>query len=391
MIDVSQWRASIGLWNYCQAASSRPANGRHSHSFKAAVDSKSGSTTSGKKTSKLPAALSLIALLLLLFLSLSLLRHILMIPSTGNCYQAQCTTGVTVTDMNYLQSVVLPGGSSSNLIYNDLYLIVCLRTLLLLSGGVELNPGPMIDDQPSCLLFAKCLKPVVDWKRFALCLPGITQSDVSIINKTKRNAHLMKMALHKRWLQANPTASWRDVINALKQCKENELARTIENKVTDPTAERSTNDNMEVSTSNANPGPITGNPKDILRTHSDKLTDAITTNLYRVTDALYAEGLIPLDTKENIQTVTGISDYRKSSQLVSVIQRQLESSLNPKQYLIDICHVLINQQHRTLTDIATSILHQLGECVFVLLSLYYHFIIYHYYQYYHFVAFISFI
>ena len=82
MIDVSQWRASIGLWNYCQAASSRPANGRHSHSFKAAVDSKSGST-SGEKTSKLPAALSLIALLLLLFLSLSLLRHILMIPPTG--------------------------------------------------------------------------------------------------------------------------------------------------------------------------------------------------------------------------------------------------------------------------------------------------------------------
>ena len=84
MIDVSQWRASIGLWNYCQAASSRPANGRpHSHSFKAAVDSKSGSTTSGEKTSKLPAALSLIALLLLLFHSLSLLRHILMIPPTG--------------------------------------------------------------------------------------------------------------------------------------------------------------------------------------------------------------------------------------------------------------------------------------------------------------------
>ena len=61
----------------------------------------------------------------------------------GNCYQVQCTTGVTVTDTNYLQSVVLPGGSSSNLIYNDLYLIVCLRKLILLSGDVELNPGPI--------------------------------------------------------------------------------------------------------------------------------------------------------------------------------------------------------------------------------------------------------
>ena len=81
MIDVSQWRASIGLWNYCQAAScSRSANGRHSHSFKAAVDNKSGNTTSGKKTSKLPAALSVTVSLLL-----SLLRCIRFIfsPSTG--------------------------------------------------------------------------------------------------------------------------------------------------------------------------------------------------------------------------------------------------------------------------------------------------------------------
>uniref|UniRef100_A0A1X7UHE7 NACHT domain-containing protein n=1 Tax=Amphimedon queenslandica TaxID=400682 RepID=A0A1X7UHE7_AMPQE len=244
MIDVSQWRASIGLWNYCQAASRRKANGHHSHSFKAAVDS---STTSEEKTSKLAAALFLIVSLLL-FYSLFLFKHILMIPPKDNCYQVQCTTGVTATGTNYLQLVVLPGGRISNLIYNDLYLIVCLCMLLLVSGDVELNPGP-----------------------------------------------------------------------------------------------------------------ITGTPKDILRTHSVKLTDAITTNLYRVTDALYAEGLIPLDTKENIQAVTGISDYRKSSQLVSVIQRQLESSLNPEQYFIDICHALINQQHCTLTDIATNILHQLGQ------------------------------
>uniref|UniRef100_A0A1X7TH35 NACHT domain-containing protein n=1 Tax=Amphimedon queenslandica TaxID=400682 RepID=A0A1X7TH35_AMPQE len=105
------------------------------------------------------------------------------------------------------------------------------------------------------------------------------------------------------------------------------------------------------------------NPKDILRTHSAKLTDAITTSLYRVTDALYAKGLIPLDTKEYIQIAAGISDFRKSSQLVSMIQGLMESSLNSEQYLIDICHVLINQQHRTLTDIATSILHQLGQSI----------------------------
>ena len=102
------------------------------------------------------------------------------------------------------------------------------------------------------------------------------------------------------------------------------------------------------------------------------LVDAITTNLYRVTNELYAKGLIPMETVNHIQTATGMSHLVKSSQLVSVLQQQLESiekqlgsSLNPEQYLINICHVLINQQYRTLTDIATSILHQLGECVCV--------------------------
>uniref|UniRef100_A0A1X7TJT5 NACHT domain-containing protein n=1 Tax=Amphimedon queenslandica TaxID=400682 RepID=A0A1X7TJT5_AMPQE len=373
MIDVSQWRASIGLWNYCQAASSRPANGCHSHSFKAAVDSKSGSTTSGGKTSKLPAALSLIALLLL-FQSLSLLRHILIIPPTDNCYHVQCTTGVTVTDTNYLQSVVLPGGSSSNLIYNDLYLIVCLRMLLLLSGDVELNPGPMIDDEPDIFLLLQWLEPLVDWQSFGLLLPGITQLEITIIEQV--NPEHQKLALFSKWLNTDPTATWRDVLNALTKREEINLLQTINDQLqvhqcTGGNNDAPTSTVPVVSTvSSSDPvinKPVTsttsGNPKDILRTHSDVITDAITTNLYRVTDALYAEGLIPLDTKEYVQTATGISDYRKSSQLVSVIQRQLESSLNPEQYLIDICHVLMNQQHRTLTDIATSILHQLGQSI----------------------------
>uniref|UniRef100_A0A1X7TBL0 Uncharacterized protein n=1 Tax=Amphimedon queenslandica TaxID=400682 RepID=A0A1X7TBL0_AMPQE len=238
MIDVSQWRASIGLWNYCQASSSRPANGRHSHSFKAAVDSKSGSTISGEKTSKLPVALSLIVSLLL-----SLLRYMKLnfIPPTGI---------ITVTVMIHcLQSLVLfiaTIGSSSDLIY---YLVLLL---LLLSGDVELNPGP-----------------------------------------------------------------------------------------------------------------ITGNtPSATLRMNYATLVDAITNSLQKVTDALYAKELIPQQTKQEM-LVPAVDNYTKAAKLINVIEKQLESSLNPEQYLIDICHVLINQQHRTLTDIATSILHQLGECVCV--------------------------
>ena len=130
-----------------------------------------------------------------------------------------------------------------------------------------------------------------------------------------------------------------------------------------------------------NPGPITGkhtlnttlinwyttagNPKDILRTHSVKLTDGISNHLYKITTELHAKGLIPQQAVDDVLVMGVMTDYTKAMKLMSVLHKQLESSLNPEQYLIDICHVLINQQHRTLTDIASSILHQLGECVCV--------------------------
>ena len=73
MIDVSQWRASIGLWNYCQAASSRPANGRQCHSFKSAVDSKLGSITSKALTAALPILAFILLFISLIFYMINIL------------------------------------------------------------------------------------------------------------------------------------------------------------------------------------------------------------------------------------------------------------------------------------------------------------------------------
>ena len=115
--------------------------------------------------------------------------------------------------------------------------------------------GPMIDDQQSCLLFAKYLKPLADWKPFALCLPGITQSHVNIIDRRKRNAHLKKVALHKKWLQVNPQALWRDVITALEICHEDEVAETVKHQVTQSSSH--TDDNMEVIISDETGKPQT--------------------------------------------------------------------------------------------------------------------------------------
>ena len=106
-------------------------------------------------------------------------------------------------------------------------------------------------------------------------------------------------------------------------------------------------------------------PSSILRSHYVNLTDAITTNIYKITDALYAKGLITRDSIDYIQTAQGISNLLKSSRLISDLQNLLAASLNPDQHLIDICHVLINQQHQTITDTAISMLRQLYKGVHV--------------------------
>ena len=56
-----------------------------------------------------------------------------------------------------------------------------------------------------------------------------------------------------------------------------------------------------------------------------------------------------------------IADYRKAIDLVFAIEAQLESSINPGQYLVDICHVLLSVQQQNLTDIASTMLIELGK------------------------------
>ena len=127
--------------------------------------------------------------------------------------------------MNWSSSVVLPGGTV-NLIYLIHYLIVCL--LLLLSGDVELNPGPTINDQPDIFLLLQWLEPLVDWKSLALNLPGITQQDIMTIEEFDIEANKQKTGLFSKWLQRNPSqATWRDVLDALTGIKEDMIAQTI--------------------------------------------------------------------------------------------------------------------------------------------------------------------
>ena len=109
---------------------------------------------------------------------------------------------------------------------------------------------------------------------------------------------------------------------------------------------------------------LLGNPNELLRTHSADLTSAIAPVLYSVTDSLCAAGLIPHQTKENMLLQGVKSDTHKAMELLTVIQQQLKArSSKSDQYLVDICRVLIQQQHQTLNDIVTSMLQQLGQYI----------------------------
>ena len=124
-----------------------------------------------------------------------------------------------------LQSLVLfiaTIGSSSDLFY---YLVLLL--LLLLSGDVERNPGPMINDKPDIVLLLQWLQPLVDWKPFGLLLPGITQQDIATFEDFAIDVDQGKGALFSKWLKKNPTATWRDVLNALTKREEINLLHTI--------------------------------------------------------------------------------------------------------------------------------------------------------------------
>uniref|UniRef100_A0A1X7SYW0 Death domain-containing protein n=1 Tax=Amphimedon queenslandica TaxID=400682 RepID=A0A1X7SYW0_AMPQE len=92
---------------------------------------------------------------------------------------------------------------------------------------VELNPGPMIDDQPDISLLTQWLEPLVEWKPFGRCLPGITYSDILKIEAENVKIDEQKSALYSKWLSVNPKATWRDVINALTSRNQNKLAQDI--------------------------------------------------------------------------------------------------------------------------------------------------------------------
>ena len=125
-----------------------------------------------------------------------------------------------------MQSVVLPGAT-----INPIILSIVRLLLLLLSGDVELNPGPTIDDRPDVPLLIQWLQPLVNWKQFGMCLPGMSEHDISKIEAEHAKIEDKKLALYSEWLSVHPKATWSIVITTLMNLKKNKLAQNIKDHV----------------------------------------------------------------------------------------------------------------------------------------------------------------
>ena len=142
--------------------------------------------------------------------------------------------------MQYLFSICFSGNIGVNLLESAavsfevaikavIFNLVIL--LLLLSGDIELNPGPSVDDKPDISLLTEWLDPLVEWQIFGVFLPGIQYFMVKKIEQDKQGIDQQKLALYAKWLDVYPTARWRDVIAALEKKNEAALVKVIQEQI----------------------------------------------------------------------------------------------------------------------------------------------------------------
>ena len=85
--------------------------------------------------------------------------------------------------------------------------------------------------KPTVKQLDESLKGLIEWERFALYLPGMTEVNTAVIKKDKKDDVIgQKLFLYETWLKVYPSASWQDVVQALEIAEENALANAIKSK-----------------------------------------------------------------------------------------------------------------------------------------------------------------
>ena len=230
MIEITQWRASIGIWNHSQAALA--SSGLHFHLLKTTGHSNSITTVEMGLASLIHISLFLCFLLLLqtsgtqwtIKLCVTL-YSIAGVSVSGYWYQVHSPNDNTFTAMNMVTSIIFLSGDSNF----DVFFLILFY--LLLSGDVELNPGPKIDDKPDLFLMLKWLEPLNNLKSFCLLLPGMTQKDICTMELLNVRTEYQKVTLFSKWINKNPSATWSDVLNALTKSEEHKLVEQVREKL----------------------------------------------------------------------------------------------------------------------------------------------------------------
>ena len=101
---------------------------------------------------------------------------------------------------------------------NYITVSLCITVRLNMSGSPKPTLGKLYIS----------LKTLVKWKQMAIHLPNIDGSVIETIKKENQNDLAEeKLALCMKWLNVYPDASWEDVLHALREAEENNLANEI--------------------------------------------------------------------------------------------------------------------------------------------------------------------
>ena len=88
--------------------------------------------------------------------------------------------------------------------------------------------SPRLSNRPTESELMELLQPLVEWEKFAIFLPKISDALIREIVRDKSSTYLQKMTLFSKWLRVDSYATWDKVIVALSKANEHYLASKVQ-------------------------------------------------------------------------------------------------------------------------------------------------------------------
>ena len=88
--------------------------------------------------------------------------------------------------------------------------------------------SPRMSNRPTESELMELLEPLVEWEKFAIFLPKMSDAMIREIVKDKSSIYLQKMTLFSKWLRVDSYATWDKVIVALSKANEHYLVSIVQ-------------------------------------------------------------------------------------------------------------------------------------------------------------------